>query len=50
MDKFYSDMNYAQIVALAVLAFSGLSIPASAQETLYPTAPPLAEFWLDSAI
>ena len=43
MDKFYSNMIYAQIVAVAVLVFSGLSIPASAQQTLYPTAPPLAD-------
>ena len=42
MDKFYSNMTYAQIVAVAVLAFSDLSGPASAQETLYPTEPPLA--------
>ena len=43
MDKFYSNMTYAQIVAVAVLAFSDLSGPASAQETLYPTEPPLAD-------
>ena len=50
MDKFYNNMTYAQIVAVAVLAFSDLSGPASAQETLYPTEPPLADFWLDGAI